>query len=254
MQRFSPLQCISNHSHLCGKIAVIILNKKFPDDSTDTIFKKLWHDATYRACADGGANYLYDMQQHSNSGGLLQMPNLICGDFDSIRPEVKNYFSNHSLVEVVPTPDQNMTDFSKCVKLLGEKIKSKLLDIDLIVALSGRQDRCDHAMGNISTLYRAPKLLPNTTRLCLMYDYSYVTLLLKGKTILDVVTGHEGDWCGLIPVGHPAIVDATGLKWNLQSFKLEFGEMISTSNELDGSGVVSVETDFPLVWTMSFKI
>lgn len=233
---------------------MIILNKKYPDDSTDRVFKKLWQDATYRACVDGGANYLYDIQQHSNIERALEMPNLICGDFDSIRPEVKDYFSNHNGVEVLRTPNQDLTDFSKCVELLGQKIRSKMVDIDLIVALSGRQDRCDHAMGNISTLYKAPKLLPNTTRLCLIYGCSYVTLLQNGKTILDVMTNHEGNWCGLVPVGHPAIVNATGLKWNMQNFKLDFGEIISTSNELDGSGVVSVDTDFPLIWTMSFKL
>lgn len=87
-----------------------------------------------------------------------------------------------------------------------------------------------------------------------MYSRSYMTLLEKGKTVLDVGTGREGEWCALIPFGHPSIVTASGLKWNIDHLKLEFGGMISTSNELDGTGVVTVETDQPLIWAMSFNM
>ncbi|KAJ3022291.1 UNVERIFIED_CONTAM: hypothetical protein HDU68_009223 [Siphonaria sp. JEL0065] len=65
----------------------------------------------------------------------------------------------------------------------------------------------------------------------------------------------EGPTCGLIPMSGRALVETTGLKWNLDhSMPMSFHEMISTSNWFaDGDEkvkVVEVVTDMPLVWTV----
>ncbi|XP_056682122.1 thiamin pyrophosphokinase 1-like [Monodelphis domestica] len=106
--------------------------------------------------------------------------------------------------ELVETPDQNDTHFTKCLQVLQKKIVDKDLQ--------------------------------------------------PGKHQLHVDTGLEGDWCGLVPVGQPCKqVTTTGLKWNLTKDVLMFGTLVSTSNTYDGSGVVTVETDHPLLWTMAIK-
>lgn len=236
-----PLECFlpSNDK----KIVFLILNQ--PLAPQIGYFNILWSKALYKVTVDGAINELYKC----TSGSTDYIPDLITGDFDSAKPEFLKLYKEKGS-SVIKTPDQNYTDFSKSVKIVIEKTKG--LNVDYVVVLGAFGGRLDQIFSNINTLYEVQD--QTDAAILLVGEGSLATLLLAGEHNINVDTGLESEWCGLIPISEPCMnVTTIGLKWNLEGQRLQFGSLISTSNTYDGSGVVTITTDKPLLWTMGVK-
>lgn len=200
-------------------------------------------------CVDGGAERLWNSEE-SSADRLI--PDYVTGDFDSVSKETLEFYKSKD-ARIVHTPDQDHTDFTKALMVLGEHCQMNSLKVDYVVVMCGKFDRVDHMMSMFNTLFLSRNHLGNVP-VCLMLGNSLTWLLDKGCHRIQTPHHLVGSWCGLIPVGQPCHkATTTGLQWNLQNSEMSFGGLISTSNAFDGSEAVTVVTDTPLVWTMELS-
>ncbi|XP_020573789.1 thiamine pyrophosphokinase 1-like isoform X2 [Phalaenopsis equestris] len=176
-------------------------------------------------------------------------PDVINGDMDSIRAEVKDYYSDLGVEIVDKSHDQGSTDLRKCVTFIcgGPSILEKSnLCILVLGALGGR---FDHEIGNINVLHRF-----SNVRIILLSDDCLIFLLSKThRHEIYIESSVEGSQCGLIPIGAPSARTTThGLKWDLSETGMHFGGLVSTSNSVREEKI-TVQSDVDLLWTISLR-
>ena len=106
-------------------------------------------------------------------------PDIICGDFDSIRDSSMEYFATLGS-SIFPTPDQDETDFAKAVKIVQEKRLKGDLKVKFILALSSVSGRPDHILSNFSTMYK----MVNTVPIILYEIGQSISWVLEGVSLL----------------------------------------------------------------------
>ena len=111
------------------------------------------------------------------------IPNLISGDLDSIRKEVHEYYKNKC--DIVKTPDQDYTDFTKAIRI----IETKNLQFDYIIAFSEHSGRLDQIFGNLQTLYEVQDI---DTPVLIISSHSIEWLLQPGKHTINIPNCHQG--------------------------------------------------------------
>lgn len=219
-----------------------------------------------------------DLPPHVTRSRFL--PNLIKGDLDSVRPDIRSFYESLSVPIVDLSHDQVFTDLQKCVAyvditflshgnhdLYKEYPFSLLLSppgptkansivyskgedvptIDSIVAVGAHGGRLDHVVSNLSTLYSF-RHMP----LVLCGDGNLTRLVPAGKSIIRPCLKIEGPKCGLFPLGGPAVASSTGLHWNVDETEMKVGGLISTSNIIE-SDQIEVTSDADLIWTTEVR-
>ncbi|KAH7930195.1 thiamine pyrophosphokinase [Leucogyrophana mollusca] len=230
--------------------ALIVLNQPFSFDLLQT----LWNACDWRCCADGGANRLHDLLERGQAGTKdarsLFLPDLIKGDLDSLRDDVKGYYASLG-VPVIKDPDQYSTDLMKCVRMVEEKERSEGRHYDILVlgGLSGRLDQTVHTLSYLHKLRKTRK------RTFAVTDDNVGWVLDEGEHFIQIDHTILGPTCGLLPVGiGSTILSTTGLRWNLTDTESSFDGMVSTSNHLvPEERTVWIKTSQPIWWCAELK-
>jgi len=239
--------------------ATIVVNGALP---TDHRLNACWNPAHVRICADGGSNRLFKVDKEK------YIPDHIVGDLDSSTKEVLEHYKKKG-VAVVHDPDQESSDLHKALNLVK---KIEILPngvFDTISILGGLGGCFTHEMSNVNCLYQ---LLGK--KAFLVSPGNVACVLPKGKHLIRIYKkpGEKDDddhgseesideswqppktvYCGMIPLGHKCTnVITKGLRWDLKQQTLEFGGMVSSSNEFLHN-VAEIDVSHPILWTFDFR-
>jgi thiamine pyrophosphokinase len=171
-------------------------NRNLPD-----VFRVLWEATTFRVCADGGANRLYDATIEKDTDDVL-VPDLITGDLDSLRPDVRSYYEKRG-VPIVCVQDQDYHDLDKSLMAVEKWIIEKMhttvngddgnIGCEDVIRTSntfiygGFGGRFDQEMACINTLYSWGKKETFRQTQMSIYDEETGVILLSEEPITNEV-------------------------------------------------------------------
>lgn len=182
---------------------ILFLNGEVPVEIPNlSIYFKIY-------CTDGSYAYLRK---------LNIKPHVISGDFDSIHmSEIPQD------VQIIPTPDQNYTDFEKALKLI---LEDGYKNVDVYGA-SGQQQ--DHFLGNLHAAFKFKDLLSIT-----FYDnYSKYYFITENTTLENVL----GKTISLLPYPLTEGITTEGLQYPLNNETLSITDRIGTRNKAVNNSV-----------------
>ena len=229
--------------------ALIILNSPISDYK---YLERLYAHASFRICADGGANRLHDALTSLHSASSWEdalkvlPPDLVHGDLDSLRRTVRKRYEQIG-VEVSQDPDQYSTDFGKCVKVAIERVP----DVRDILVLGSIGGRVDQGIGLLHELYREQASRHPGVRFWLFSEASVSTVLSPGRSVIytPMKSGLIKRNVGVLPLYGPATISTKGLEWDVKDWVTEMGGQVSTSNHITRD-TISITTSREVVFTV----
>ena len=173
--------------------------------------KTLLGAATAVIAANGGTNHLFR---------LGQRPDVVVGDMDSLRGEVRAWLTETSVLFITHPPAKDETDLE-----LALLYAVAHYDVPIWV-IGGFGGRLDQTLANILLLAH-PTLLGKPIQFVTEHERAW---LVTGET---EIAGEIGDTVSLIPLGGDvAVAHTSGLRWPLHNEQLTFGPARGVSNVL----------------------
>lgn len=234
------------------KFACLLLNISNQCGEAFSKYQFVWNEAFLRVAVNGSANYLSEKR-------LIQTADIVCGDFDSIDKSLIQYLkygnkassesntgpstSFTNMPEVVETPSQKETDFTKAVRV-SMGLRSDLTSIFALYYSDG--SRLDHLFGLVNTLH----LFKKKIILINVQSDTISWLLAPGSHTIEK---HRGPHlCSVVPFDGPAAVTTKGLLYDIQpNPPLSFAGRLSTSNICQqNSDNISLETDKDVLFSI----
>ncbi|KAK4999879.1 thiamine pyrophosphokinase [Cryomyces antarcticus] len=227
--------------------ALLILNQPIEDAET---FDRIWQHTSYRLCADGGANRLYDMVAAKYTSQTLEyLPSIVHGDLDSLRDDVRTYYLSRG-VDVSRDPDQYSSDFGKAMQKISQKF-AETPNVQRKVLIHGSLGgRVDQGIGMLHEMFREQLNHP-ALQMWLFSESSISFILLKGTSIIHtpMSEAYLTPNVGILPIYGLATISTKGLEWDVKDWKTSMGTQVSTSNHIVADRI-AIETDAPVLFTV----
>lgn len=182
---------------------------------------------TYIICADGGANSLRKL-------GIL--PDILIGDFDSISPDILNFYRTEG-IEIIPfPPEKDFTDSELAVEIAISK------GFKNIIILGGIGSRMDHTIANVFML----KKMYEAGCKGIIADDNNRIQLISSHIVLKRLSGYKVTLIALTPEVEG--ITTSGLYYPLSNFTLVQGSTRGVSNEfVNDEASVSISSGLLLV-------
>jgi thiamine pyrophosphokinase len=158
--------------------------------------------------------------------------------------------------KIIEDPDQNSTDFTKCVQYLREKVFPRRRWPSNILCLGGLGGRVDQGLSQLHHLYmeqQDPRY--NNGRVYLLSTEAITFVLKKGRHRIRVHDSNApilGKHIGIIPLREPSIITTKGLEWDITDWPTVFGGQMSTSNHVR-EDVVEITTTGDVLFTIELN-
>jgi thiamine pyrophosphokinase len=120
--------------------------------------------------------------------------------------------------------------------------------VENVVALNCFGGRLDHTLAILNSAQKFEK--SSNLKIQLMNESCLARVIHDNEVIINY-SNLQGNNCGLLPLFGPINLETVGLKWDLNSSqKLEFSDLISTSNcVIDSQVVIKSLSNIPFIWT-----
>ena len=168
--------------------------------------------------ADSGLNWAYRLEIR---------PDLMMGDFDSVEPEILEYYKKQEIPWKAFPARKDFTDSELALWAAMDLSKNG----DEIYLLGGVGSRMDHTLANVFLLCEP---LKKGIKACIIDGLNEIRML-EGPCEMKMAYREEQQYLSLLPfMGSTEGIDLEGVAYPLRNFRLQMGKCIGISNEIEG--------------------